>query len=68
MITPTEEQKKRNAHIHALKADMDRARQTGEPLTLKIGSFDAVYENGKIQLKWDIVSRETIKINEIWKS
>lgn len=51
MITPTEEQKKRYAHIHALKAAMDRARQTGEPLRLKIGRFDAVYENGKIQLK-----------------
>ena len=51
MITLAEERKKRNTHIHALKAVMDRARQTGEPLKLKIGSFDAVYENSKIQLK-----------------
>lgn len=51
MITPTEEQKKRNTHIHALKAALDKARQTGEPLKLKIGRLDAVYENGKIQLK-----------------
>lgn len=51
MITLTEEQKKHSAHIHALKAAMDRARQTGEPLKLKIGHFNAVYKNGKIQLK-----------------
>lgn len=51
MITPAEEQKKRAAHIHALKAAMDRARQTGEPLKLKIGRFDAVYEDSKLQLK-----------------
>ena len=51
MITLTEEQKKRNEHIHALKAAMDKARQTGEPLKLKIGRFDAVYKNGKIKLK-----------------
>ena len=51
MITPAEEQKKRNTHIHALKAAMDRARQAGEALNLKIGHFNAVYENGKIQLK-----------------
>ena len=51
MITPAEEQKKRAAHIHALKAAMDRARQAGEPLKLKIGRFNAVYENGKIKLK-----------------
>ena len=51
MNTTTEEQKKRNAHIHALKAAFDKARQTGEPLNLKIGRFDAVYENGKIHLK-----------------
>ena len=51
MITPAEEQKKRAAHIRALKAAMDRARQAGEPLKLKIGRFDAVYENGKIKLK-----------------
>ena len=51
MITLAEEQMKRIAHIHALKAAMDKARQTGEPLNLKIGRFDAVFENGKIQLK-----------------
>ena len=51
MITPTEEQKKRAAHIHVLKAAMDKARQAGEPLKLKIGRFDAVYENSKLQLK-----------------
>ena len=51
MITLAEEQKKRNAHLHALKAAMDKARQAGEPLKLKIGRFDAVYENGKIKLK-----------------
>ena len=51
MITPAEDQKKRNTHIHSLKAAMDRARQAGEPLKLKIGRFDAVYENGKIKLK-----------------
>lgn len=51
MITFAEEQKKRNAHLHALKAAMDRARQAGEPFKLKIGRFDAVYENGKIKLK-----------------
>lgn len=51
MITLSEEQKKRNAHIHALKAAFDKARQTGKPLKLKIGHFDAVYEKGKIQLK-----------------
>lgn len=51
MITPTEEQKKLNAHIHALKVAMDKARQTGDPLRLKVGRFDAVYENSKIQLK-----------------
>ena len=51
MITLTEEQKKRNVHIHALAAAMDKARQTGEPLKLKIGRFDAVYKNSKIQLK-----------------
>ena len=51
MITLTEEQKRRNAHIRALKAALDKARQTGKPLKLKIGRFDAVYENGKIQLK-----------------
>ena len=50
MSTLTEEQMKRNAHIHALKAAMDRARQTEEPLKLKIGRFDAVYKNGKIHL------------------
>ena len=51
MITLAEEQKKRIAHLHALKAALDKARQTGEPLKLKIGRFDAVYEDGKIQLK-----------------
>lgn len=51
MITFAEEQKKRNAHLHALKAAMDKARQTGAPLKLKIGRFDAVYENSKLQLK-----------------
>lgn len=51
MITLAEEQKKRNAHLHALKAAIDKARQAGEPLKLKIGRFDAVYDNGKIQLK-----------------
>ena len=51
MITLAEEQKKRNAHLHALKAAMDKARQTGRPLNLKIGRFDAVYENSKIKLK-----------------
>lgn len=51
MITLAEEQRKRIAHLHALKAAMDRARQAGEALNLKIGRFDAVYENGKIQLK-----------------
>ena len=51
MITPAEEQMKHNAHIHALKAAMDRARQTGEPLKLKIGRFNAVYGDGKIKLK-----------------
>ena len=51
MITLAEEQKKRNAHLHALKAAMDKARQTGEPLKLKIGHFEAVYENSKIKLK-----------------
>ena len=51
MITLAEEQKKRIAHLRALKATMDRARQTGEPLKLKIGRFDAVYENSNIQLK-----------------
>ena len=51
MNTPTEEQKRRNAHIHALKAALDKARQTGEPLNLKIGRFDAVYQNGDIKLK-----------------
>ena len=51
MNTPTEEQKKSNAHIHALKAAFDKARQTGEPLNLKIGRFDAVYENGRLKLK-----------------
>ena len=51
MITPAEEQKKRNAHLHALKAALDKARQAGEPLKLKIGRFDAVYENSKIKLK-----------------
>ena len=51
MITLAEEQKKCAAHIHALKAAMDRARQTGEPLKLKIGRFDAVYENSKIKFK-----------------
>lgn len=51
MITLAEEQKKRSAHIHALKAALDKARQTGEPLKLKIGRFDAVYENSKIKLK-----------------
>ena len=51
MITLAEEQKKRIAHLHALKVAMDRARQAGEPLKLKIGRFDAVYENGNIQLK-----------------
>ena len=51
MITLAEEQKKRNTHLHALKAAMDKARQAGEPLKLKIGRFDAVYENSKIKLK-----------------
>ena len=51
MITLAEEQKKRNAHLHALKAAMDRARQTGETLNLKIGRFAAVYKNSKLQLK-----------------
>lgn len=50
MITLAEEQKKRIAHLHALKAALDKARQTGKPLKLKIGRFDAVFENGKIQL------------------
>ena len=51
MITLAEEQNKRIAHLHVLKAAMDKARQTGEPLKLKIGRFDAVYENSKIKLK-----------------
>ena len=51
MITLAEEQKKRNAHLHVLKSAMDKARQSGEPLKLKIGRFDAVYDNSKIQLK-----------------
>ena len=51
MITPAEEQKKRAAHINTLKAALDKARQTGEPLKLKIGRFDAVYEDSKLQLK-----------------
>ena len=51
MITLAEEQKKRNAHLHALKAALDKARQAGEPLKLKIGRFDAVYEDSKIKLK-----------------
>ena len=51
MITLAEEQMKRNAHLHALKAALDKARQAGKPLNLKIGSFNAVYENGKIKLK-----------------
>ena len=51
MITLAEEQKKRIAHLHALRAAMDKARQAGEPLKLKIGRFDAVYENSKIKLK-----------------
>lgn len=51
MITLAEEQKKRIAHLHALKAAMDRARQAGEALNLKIGRFNAVYENGKIHLE-----------------
>ena len=66
MITPAEEQKKRAAHIHVLKAAMDKARQTGEPLKLKIGHFDAVYKNSKLQLKWDIVSHETIRIGDYY--
>ena len=37
--------------INALKAAFDKARQTGEPLNLKIGRFDAVYKNGDIKLK-----------------
>ena len=51
MITLAEEQKKRNTHLHALKAALDKARQAGKPLNLKIGRFDAVYDNSKIQLK-----------------
>ena len=51
MITLAEEQKKHNAHLHALKAALDKARQAGKPLNLKIGRFDAVYDNSKIQLK-----------------
>ena len=51
MITLAEEQNKRVAHLHALKAALDKARQTGEPLKLKIGRFDAVYEDSKLQLK-----------------
>ena len=51
MITLAEEQEKRIAHIRTLKAAMDKARQAGKPLNLKIGRFDAVYENSKIQLK-----------------
>ena len=51
MITFAEEQKKRNAHLHALKAAMDKARQAGEPLNLKIGRFNAVYENSILHLK-----------------
>ena len=51
MITLTDEQKKRIAHLHALKAALDKARQTGAPLKLKIGRFDAVYEDSKLQLK-----------------
>lgn len=51
MVTLAEEQMKHNAHLHALKAAMDKARQTGEPLKLKIGRFDAVYKNSKIKLK-----------------
>lgn len=51
MITLAEEQKKRIAHLHDLKAALDRARKAGEPLKLKIGRFNAVYENGKIHLK-----------------
>lgn len=51
MNTPTEEQKKRNAHIHALKTALDKARQTGEPLNLTIGKHKAVYQNGNLKLK-----------------
>ena len=51
MITLAEEQKKRIAHLRALKAAMDKARQKGKPLNHKIGRFDAVYKNSKIQLK-----------------
>ena len=51
MITLAEEQKKRIAHLRALKAAMDKARQAGKPINLKIGRFNAVYENSKIKLK-----------------
>lgn len=51
MITLADEQKKRIAHLHALKAALDKARQKGVPLKLKIGRFDAVYKNSKIELK-----------------
>lgn len=51
MNNPTSEQIKRNEHIHALKAALDKARETGEPLNLTIGKHKAVYQNGNLKLK-----------------
>lgn len=51
MTTPTEEQKKRADHVHALKAALDKARQTGGPVNMTIGKHKAVYKNAKLKLK-----------------
>lgn len=51
MNNPTSEQIKCADHIHALKAALDKARETGETLNLTIGKYKAVYQNGNIKLK-----------------
>lgn len=48
---PTEGQKRFAEHVHQLKAALDKAKQTGKPLNLKIGRFDAVYQNGELKFK-----------------
>lgn len=49
MNTPTDNEK-RIAHIRKLKAAFDKARETGEPLNLKVGKHDAEFKKGKLKL------------------
>ena len=44
---PSPDQLRMINHIRKLKKAKDEADKTGRPLRLKVGRFDATYENGK---------------------